>query len=61
MTGLLKQFWSDDTGLEAMEKIIIAAFIIIPLVMTLILFRDKITTFLDDKWEDLVSANGSSG
>jgi Flp pilus assembly pilin Flp len=54
MTDLLKRFWRDERGeMGALEKLLILAFIVVPLVILLIMFKDDIIEWAQGQWGTL--------
>ena len=51
----LKRLHNDDRGAEGLEKLLLIAAIVIPLLGVLILYRDAITTWVKDLFEDMKS------
>jgi hypothetical protein len=51
--GRLRGFWADEQGDEGVNKVLIIAMIVIPLVIVLIAFGDKIIDFFQDQWTKL--------
>ncbi len=57
MRDILKRFWKDDRGAEEeMNKLLILAFIALPLLALLIIFKDEIIGFVKDAWNDVVGS-----
>lgn len=50
---LLARLHADECGAEGLEKLLIIAAIVIPLLGVLIFFRNTITEWVNDKWEDI--------
>lgn len=48
--GGVKRLASDEQGAEGLEKLLIFAAIVIPLLGVLIFFREDITRFLSGEW-----------
>jgi len=52
--GTLKRFatqlWKDERGAEGLEKLLIIAALVLPLLAVLIFFGDDIKEWLVDKW-----------
>lgn len=48
--SLLAQLYRDETGAEGLEKILIIAAIVLPLLGLLIIFRNKISEWVTDNW-----------
>ncbi len=46
----LVRFHHDDRGAEGLEKLLIVAAIVLPLLALLIVLRDQITQWVSDKW-----------
>lgn len=50
----VKRLASDEQGAEGLEKLLIFAAIVIPLLGLLMFFRNEITSFLTGEWDDVV-------
>ncbi|MFW6059126.1 MAG: hypothetical protein ACODAQ_03040 [Phycisphaeraceae bacterium] len=57
---LLARFHSDERGAEGLEKLLILAAIIIPLLGVLIFFRDAISEWVFGKWGEIQDEADSS-
>ena len=53
--GLLTRFHRCERGAEGLEKLLIIAAIVLPLLGLLIAFRDRITDFVSSSWESVAS------
>ncbi|MFW5682524.1 MAG: TadE/TadG family type IV pilus assembly protein [Phycisphaeraceae bacterium] len=49
----LVRFHRDDRGAEGLEKLLIIAAIVLPLLGVLIFFRDEIGDWIDGLWSDM--------
>ena len=49
----LARFHRDDRGAEGLEKLLIIAAIVLPLLGVLIFFRDEIGDWIDGLWSDM--------
>ena len=58
LRGLLVRLHRDEQGAEGIEKLLIIAAIILPLLGVLIIFRDKITEWVGAKWGDIAGRSG---
>ncbi len=47
------RLYRDDRGAEGLEKLLIIAAVVLPLLAILIFFGDDIVTWLTDRWEDV--------
>lgn len=53
----LKSFWNDDQGAsDIVATLLKIAFIVVPLALLLIVFRDQITEFVTEKWDEMMGA-----
>lgn len=50
---LLARLHRDERGAEAVEKLLILAAIALPLLGVLIIFRDRISEWVEAKWADI--------
>jgi len=53
MLALIKTLHSDDRGAEGLEKLLIIGAIVLPLLALLMVFRGKITDWLQSSWTDV--------
>ena len=51
--NMLKRLHADQDGAVGIEKILIIALVVLPLLIFLIWFKDDIGEFVTEKWEDL--------
>ncbi len=51
--NFLKRLHRNEQGAEGLEKILILAAIVIPLLGVLIFFRGKITTLVEEAWSNM--------
>ena len=51
---LLVRLHRDERGAEGVEKLLIIALIVLPLLGVLIFFRDNITEWVENKWSGIV-------
>lgn len=52
-----KSFWTDDQGAsDIVATLLKVAFIVVPLALLLIVFRDQITEFVTEKWDEMMGA-----
>ena len=49
----LGRFWHDERGAEGLEKLLIVAAIVLPLLGLLIFFRNEIGEWVTDMWGDV--------
>ena len=49
----------DDRGAEALEKLLIVAVVVLPLLGALIYFRDQINSWVGGEWTDVVNEGGN--
>lgn len=52
---LVTRLHRDEKGAEGLEKLLIVGAIVLPLLGVLIIFRDKISEWVSDKWGDVQS------
>ena len=45
----------DDRGAEGLEKLLIVAVVVLPLLGVLIFFRDAINDWVNNSWDDVVT------
>ena len=57
LTRALRRFHSDEQGDEGVNKILIIAMIVVPLVIVLILFGKNIVKFFQAAWENLTGTS----
>jgi Flp pilus assembly pilin Flp len=55
--GALRRFHSDEQGDEGVNKILIIAMIVVPLVIVLILFGKNIVEFFNSAWKKLTGTS----
>lgn len=55
MLQLLRQLHSCQRGAEGLEKLLIIAAIVLPLLGLLLVFRSSITEWVSDKWSEVKS------
>jgi Flp pilus assembly pilin Flp len=62
LRGLLSRLHRDERGVEAVEKVLIIAAIVLPLLGILIFFRKALQRWMERKWEDIAgrSAEGDT-
>ncbi|MEM1097214.1 MAG: hypothetical protein AAGH92_00360 [Planctomycetota bacterium] len=48
----------DDRGAEALEKLLIVAVVVLPLLGALIFFRDEINDWVGGEWTEVVNEGG---
>lgn len=48
---------SDDRGAEGLEKLLIVAAIVLPLLGVLLIFRSKISEWVNSSWSDVKEKN----
>ena len=53
LTRAVRKFHRDETGDEGVNKILIIAMIVIPLVIVLIVFGEAIMEFFQEAWANL--------
>jgi len=53
MKNAAVRLWKDEQGAESMEKLLIAAALVLPLLAVLIFFGGEIKAWLSDSWEDV--------
>ena len=61
LLGTLKKLHSDERGAEGLEKLLIVAAIVLPLLGALIIFRDAVRDWVVRKWEQAVGKEGEEG
>ena len=49
----IRRLWNDDQGAEGLEKLLILALIVLPLLAVLIFFAGDIKAWMTGKWEDV--------
>lgn len=49
----VRRFHRDEDGAEMVEKLLIIAVIVLPLLLVLIIFRNKIKELVWDSWQDV--------
>ena len=59
--SLLARLYRDETGAEGLEKILIIAAIVLPLLGLLIIFRTKITEWVTENWNTVKTDAGTDG
>ena len=59
LRGALKRLHRDEQGDEGVNKILIIAMIVVPLVIVLILFGKDIVTFFKSAWDKLTGKSAS--
>jgi Flp pilus assembly pilin Flp len=57
----LKQLYRDERGAEGLEKLLIIAAIVLPLLGILILFRNEIKEWVVGIWEEATKEAGGTG
>lgn len=50
---LIARLHESEQGAEGLEKILILAAVVIPLLGVLLIFRDRIQTWVGDSWESM--------
>ncbi len=58
MMQFLKQLHRDEQGAEGLEKLLIIAAVVLPLLGLLIVFRDRIQSWIQDVWGDVAEDAG---
>lgn len=53
LAGLAMRLHRSEQGAEGLEKILIIAAIVIPLLGVLLIFRDRIQTWVSNSWESM--------
>lgn len=60
MRGLIRtirsatvRVWRDERGAEGLEKLLILALLVLPLLFVLIFFGEEIKEWMSGKWEDV--------
>jgi len=56
----LARLHRDEQGAEGVEKLLIIAAIVLPLLGVLIIFRDKISEWVNRKWDDIAGRSGET-
>ncbi|MCC6679613.1 MAG: hypothetical protein IT445_01815 [Phycisphaeraceae bacterium] len=51
--NIIKRLHRDERGAEGLEKLLIIAAIVLPLLGLLLVFREKITDWVQGKWGDV--------
>ncbi len=59
LKSTLKRIHQDEQGAEGIEKVLIIAAIVLPLLAVLLYFKDKIVPWLKEQWES-ISGNSSA-
>jgi Flp pilus assembly pilin Flp len=59
--SLLKRLHADERGAEGLEKLLIVAAIVLPLLGLLIVFRDAIKGWVTSVWGEATTAAGNQG
>ncbi len=54
LLATLKRAYTDERGAEGLEKILIIAAVVLPLLAVLIFFRDEIAEYLSDEASDVM-------
>ncbi len=49
----VRRFWRDEQGAEGLEKLLILALIVLPLLAVLIFFAEDIKDWMTGKWDDV--------
>ena len=57
--SLLKRLHADERGAEGLEKLLIVAAIVLPLLGLLIVFRDAIKGWVTSVWGEATNAEGT--
>ena len=57
--SLLKRLHADERGAEGLEKLLIVAAIVLPLLGLLIVFRDAIKSWVTSVWGEATTAEGN--
>ena len=58
LCNLLARLHRDERGVEGVEKVLIIAAIVLPLLGVLIVFRDKLTEWVERKWDEIAGRTG---
>jgi Flp pilus assembly pilin Flp len=53
LRSLVARLHRDERGAEGVEKLLLIAAIVLPLLGVLIIFRDDITKWVEEKWTDI--------
>ena len=55
--GTMKRFatklWRDERGAEGIEKLMIIAAVVLPVLALLLIFKDEVYEYLTEKWEEI--------
>lgn len=49
----IRHFWQNEQGAEGLEKLLILALIVLPLLAVLIFFAEDIKEWMTGKWDDV--------
>lgn len=49
----IRRFWQNEQGAEGLEKLLILALIVLPLLAVLIFFAEDIKEWMTGKWDDV--------
>lgn len=61
MKSTLIKLYRDERGAEGLEKLLIIAAIVLPLLAVLLFFGDEIVEWLTDRWNDLQGQSDDIG
>jgi len=56
--NVAKRLYADERGAEGLEKLLIIAAIILPLLAVLIIFRNKVGEYASNAWNTIVGDSG---
>ena len=60
LRSALAHIHEDEQGAEGAEKVLIIAAIVLPILAVLLLFKDKIGTWLKEQWENITGNTSTS-
>lgn len=55
---VVKRLYADERGAEGLEKLLILAAIVLPLLAVLFIFRDAVSNFAKNMWQSIVADSG---
>ncbi len=58
--SIAKRLYADERGAEGLEKLLILAAIVLPLLAVLLIFKDKVAEYSKDAWNRIVGDSGDA-